>query len=292
MLTITRPSIITYPFPEVHALPSFQFQIHELTDNLSYEKPPEEGHKHQYYEIFLLESGHGTHMIDHEPHTFGSRSVHMVQPGVIHLLHRNPEAKGKVIIFSMDVISGDDNIVNHNLLSFYNNQLLDPVVTVPQRIFKELMSIVTLMQSSATIADRTPEFVAYVRSLFSAFLLTLKPNFTMAPAAEMSDTAALYNGFVSLVEQHFHEGLLLKYYATRMHISEKTLSRIVKKHANQTPAQLIRDRILREACRLLSTTALSVKEIAYMLHFSDPAHFIRVFRQGKNCTPMEYRMTR
>jgi AraC-like DNA-binding protein len=292
MLTVSRSQIKTYPFPQADALPSFQFRIHELTDNLSYDKPPDEGHKHQYYEIFLLESGHGTHMIDHEQHSFGSRSVHIVQPGVIHLLQRNPEAKGKVIIFSMDVISGDDNIVNHNLLAFYNNQLLNPVVTLPQRIFKELMSIVGLMQSSATIANRTPEFVAYVRSLFSAFLLTLKPNFTTTVTPEISDTAALYNLFSNLVEQHYSEGQLLKYYATRMHISEKTLSRIVRKHANQTPAHVIRDRILLEACRLLNSTSLSVKEIAYMLHFSDPAHFIRVFKQGKNCTPQEYRLTR
>ncbi len=75
----------------------------------------------------------------------------------------------------------------------------------------------------------------------------------------IGETDNIYNAFSRLVEDHFDKGMSLKSYADQLNITEKTLTRIVKRHTDNTPAQLIKERVLLEACRLLKVSDLPVK---------------------------------
>ena len=56
-----------------------------------------------------------------------------------------------------------------------------------------------------------------------------------------------------------------------------------------SPVELLRDMRLREARRLLTTTELSISEIAYEAGFSTPAYFTKCFREAYSQTPSELR---
>ena len=56
-----------------------------------------------------------------------------------------------------------------------------------------------------------------------------------------------------------------------------------------SPVELLRDMRLREARRLLTTTELSISEIAYEAGFSTPAYFTKCFREAYGQTPSELR---
>ena len=57
----------------------------------------------------------------------------------------------------------------------------------------------------------------------------------------------------------------------------------------EMPVELLRDMRLREARRLLTTTELSISEIAYEAGFSTPAYFTKCFREAYGQTPSELR---
>ena len=283
------------PLLKGHPLPrdfnaTLKFKVYDLTDGSIYGSVPTAPHKHQYYEIFLMEEGTGTHVIDNVAYPFKGQSVHIVQPGMVHLLTRSANASGKLVMFATDILTIDhNNISQNNLRRFYDNYLVEPVISPAPEVFHELRTIIGLIESSKNRFGNTKDYNTYLQSLFIAFLLSLKPCLVSNMPVLIGETDNIYNGFSQLVEDFFDKGWSLKRYADELNITEKTLTRIVKRHTNSTPSQVIKERILLEACRLLSVSDLSIKEIAYHLQFSDSAHFIRVFRHKCNCTPLEYR---
>ncbi len=73
----------------------------------------------------------------------------------------------------------------------------------------------------------------------------------------------------------------MQFYAGLLNKSPKTISNIFSLFSKKTPLQVIQERIILEAKRLLYYTDKSIKEIAHHLGFEDAAHFSKFF---KNCT--------
>ena len=78
-------------------------------------------------------------------------------------------------------------------------------------------------------------------------------------------------------------------YANLLFKSPKTLSNIFSKYSDRSPLQLIKDRIILEAKRLLMYTEMSSKEIAFELGFDDPASFSRFFKNAVKESPSAFK---
>lgn len=81
----------------------------------------------------------------------------------------------------------------------------------------------------------------------------------------------------------------LKEFAKKYFVSESYLSREFRRRTNQTITQFIQQTRMQRACELLSTTALSVYEIATQLGYDDYNHFSKLFRREIGLSPTEYR---
>lgn len=93
----------------------------------------------------------------------------------------------------------------------------------------------------------------------------------------------------SLIEQHFRDQHDPKFYAAKLAISYRQLSRICLQQTAKTPYELLQERVHREAESLLVCTDLSIKQICYELGVCDPAHFSRCFRKITGTHPSSYR---
>ena len=72
-------------------------------------------------------------------------------------------------------------------------------------------------------------------------------------------------------------------------VTSSHLSETVKKELGQTPTDYLNDQIMKEAQKLLRSTDLQIKEIAYLLKFKDTSYFGRLFRKISGLTPAQYR---
>ncbi|VXA93142.1 AraC family transcriptional regulator [Flavobacterium sp. 9AF] len=95
-----------------------------------------------------------------------------------------------------------------------------------------------------------------------------------------------------LVEVHFRTKHQVADYATLLHKSPKTLSNVFKKIGKKTPLQIIQDRIMLEAVRLLGYTDKSIKEIAYEVGYEDIQTFSRFFKKIEGISPSEFKKGR
>ncbi|MEO1713481.1 MAG: helix-turn-helix domain-containing protein, partial [Bacteroidota bacterium] len=95
--------------------------------------------------------------------------------------------------------------------------------------------------------------------------------------------------FNFLVDMHFREKRKVKDYAELLFKSPKTLSNLFAIYNQRSPQQIIQDRIVLEAKRLLKYTDRSNQEVAYDLGFEDPAYFSRFFRKNTGLSPSAFK---
>lgn len=102
--------------------------------------------------------------------------------------------------------------------------------------------------------------------------------------------------FEEVLSQYFDSGNLLekgipsvKTIAEQMNISPNYLGSLLRIHTRQNTQQHIQNKIIDSAKERLSTTSLSVSEIAYELGFEHPQSFSKLFKQKTNQSPGEFR---
>jgi AraC family transcriptional regulator, transcriptional activator of pobA len=81
----------------------------------------------------------------------------------------------------------------------------------------------------------------------------------------------------------------VSYIAKALNVSPNYLSRLLNLLTGQSTKQLIHDKLMDLAKEKLSTTDLSVSEIAFTLGFEHPQSFSKLFKQKNNVSPLEFR---
>lgn len=79
--------------------------------------------------------------------------------------------------------------------------------------------------------------------------------------------------------------------AEALHVSPNYLSGLLKVLTGQSTQQHIHDKLIEKAKEKLSTTDLSVTEIAYQLGFQHPQSFSKLFKIKTNLSPSEFRQS-
>ncbi len=102
---------------------------------------------------------------------------------------------------------------------------------------------------------------------------------------------ALIENFIGLLTRHFRECHTVDFYARSLHLSEHYLTLTVKKITGQSVSALVYALLYAEACLLLSSSHLSVGEIALRLNFSDQSAFRKFFKSRSGLSPLDYRKT-
>lgn len=81
------------------------------------------------------------------------------------------------------------------------------------------------------------------------------------------------------------------YMAEQLNLSPTYLSSLLKTLTGQNPQQHIHNKLIDKAKEKLSTTQLSVSEIAYELGFEHPQSFSKLFKSKTNSSPLDFRQS-
>ena len=93
----------------------------------------------------------------------------------------------------------------------------------------------------------------------------------------------------SVMEQNFAYNLKVEEFAQLCHMSLSTFKKSFREYYHSTPAVWLKQRKLDRALQQLLTSDLSISQISFESGFEDTSHFIRVFKQKHNLTPLQYR---
>ena len=104
-----------------------------------------------------------------------------------------------------------------------------------------------------------------------------------------NDQIDIIRKFNVLVDTHFRTKRKVTDYADLLFKSPKTLSNLFAKYNQKSPQQIILERLVLEAKRLMQFTDKQNQEIAFELGFNDSAHFSSFFKKMTGVTPTVYR---
>ena len=99
----------------------------------------------------------------------------------------------------------------------------------------------------------------------------------------------LTTSFFILVREHFKEEHNVQFYADKLCISRKYLTKVINKTMFKSPRDIIHQVLAVEARLLLRNPNLNVNNVAVQLKFSDQASFSKFFKKHVGKSPLEYK---
>lgn len=263
---------------------AFDFDMVRLQDRADI--PRAFAHRHHYYHLLWMTVAQGSHMLDFKHYPVRANTVFFVTPGQIHAWTSSVAPRGYVLNFSAELfLQMFPRAESAAHYPFFDVDGDTPVLYLSQARHDELLPLLHEMEREyrGVQAGR----LDVVRSCLLILLTYLR---RLAPPPAHADGTSpqgysLTKRFKALVDKHFLEFGTVQEYASRLNVTERQLNDAIKRAVGTTAGQLIQQRLVLEAKRLLSQTDLGIAEIAYRLGFQDLAYFGRFFKKHTQTTP-------
>ncbi|WP_312390061.1 AraC family transcriptional regulator [Chryseobacterium sp.] len=116
-----------------------------------------------------------------------------------------------------------------------------------------------------------------------------KSNIFPLPGCEECGYSITANKLLKLILEHIRENQSLTFFAEKLNVTPGYLHKIMRKEFDRSPKQIMDCFTLGEVKSLLTTTDLSVKEIAYEMNFNDPSYLNRFFTKHTGIAMSKFR---
>ncbi len=276
----------TIPSYPIQPSAATQFMIREVK-RPGYEEKREwvtSPHRHDFYAITIVEKGYGKHLVDFREYTITPNSLHIMAPYQVHHVHQQQDTRQDVqamlLFFSRDFIPAHPLLEE---LDWMDKQLsLSPEETaLLTNLCRQLLE---------EYAQPQPLGQRIMQHYLDILLSHISRIISSRGAAQgLSNDTRLVRKLQTLIGQHFVEEKSAAAYAAMLHLSPGYLGDVVKQQTGKPTSQLIADRIILEAKRLLVHTSSSVKEVAYRLNFNESTYFYKFFKKHTGETPEQFR---
>lgn len=247
----------------------------------------EKPHRHNFYLLVLFTKGSGTHTIDFKHYDIQKGSLFVVQPGQIHGWNLSEDIDGYIVFYSKEVYNlyfGPQKIDDY---SFLLSAKSIPEIRLKDADLDEIIWYFSMMLNESQA--KNPKRIEKILNLLDTVNITISRKFS----SDDNQESLLYNykvkEFQRILEHHFISEKSPSFYAGKMNISLKHLNRICKSTLNQTATEIITNRVILEAKRMLINPKKSVSQIADDLQFINYSYFSKLFRKHTGNSPSDFR---
>jgi AraC-like DNA-binding protein len=248
-------------------------------------------HRHSFFHVVLFTKGNGTHSIDFEKFTVKPFQIYFMIPGQVHSWHFDGEVDGYLVHFN-EVLFTSFLHNSHYLerFSFFSGNSQDGVCQLPLSVHQEVISLFESMLME--INEAKEESLDVIRlKLLELFIKVDRSSSNKKNNSTPRQKMVLLRNYQQLIDKYFRTIRLPKEYAELLYVTPNHLNALCQDLVGKTAGDLIRDRVLLEAKRLLTNADMTITEIAYDLNFQDNSYFNRFFKKNVGVTPDEFRKT-
>ena len=247
-------------------------------------------HRAGFYHILSFQKGSPTHLVDFNPVKIKPYTILFLNKDTVQRFDKKGGFDGKAILFTDSFFCKTEADIKYLRSSILFNDLFS---VSHIQISKTASLFAQLFQLMETELENEKDILQsdILKNLLHNFLLLSererrKQNFTEIKKNADLDYVML---FKNLLESNYRKLKQVSNYAKKISITAKRLNQATSKILGKSPKQMIDERVMLEAKRLLAHTNESVKEIGYNLGFDEPTNFIKYFRKHSNSTPIEFR---
>src|SRR4051794_6116733 len=251
-----------------------------------------EPHRHDYHELIWVREGEGAHRLDGREVPVRDRTLTVIGRGQVHVFERARGLRGAVVRFGDELAygGGERRAAPGWLLAGRGGR----AVGVPAGEVAALGGVIAALAAEAALPPdaRAAELAHH---LIAVLLLWIERWYDASRlgAREPEDAdVQLQRRFAQLLESDFARHHEAAHYADELGVPPAALSRALTEVTGRSTKELVTDRVMLEAARLLRFTDLTVGEVAFRAGFSDPLYFSRAFKRHTGDAPTAYRRNR
>ena len=111
----------------------------------------------------------------------------------------------------------------------------------------------------------------------------------MTPIGVKERSSEYFERLMSLLSTHYREQRNVEFYAEKMNISSKHLSRVIRNFTGKSVHQWIEEFVVLEIKHLLKYSNMSIQQISFHLNFPNPSFMGQYFKRIAGMTPGEYK---
>jgi AraC-like DNA-binding protein len=239
--------------------------------------------------MVLFTKGKGSHTIDFEQFPVRPFQIYFMVPGQVHSWHFEGATDGYIVHFDAALFTGF--LLNSQYLAkfhFFQGNAKDGVCQLPPSVHQQVVGLFEAMLGE--LESGNAQYPDMIRLRLLELFITVGRACTGSKTAHIpQQKLTLLRSFQALIDKHFRSIRLPKEYADLLYVTPNHLNALCQDLVGKTAGDLIRDRVLLEAKRLLTNADMTVTQIAYDLNFGDNSYFNRFFKKNVGITPDEFR---
>ncbi|SDF26481.1 transcriptional regulator, AraC family [Mucilaginibacter pineti] len=247
-------------------------------------------HRHDFYQLILFTEGGGSHSIDFENFRIVPFHMYFLSPKQVHGWYFEGNMDGYVVNFSAQFFQSF--LLKSDYLEqfpfFFSGNVADSVMDVPEKLQQE---VIFILEKILAENDTSHKYRFDTIRVLILQLLYVIGNFSTINKENVKETynVALMRSFETLIEKNYLTLRLPKLYAELLYITPNHLNALCNDIKGISAGDMIRNRIILEAKRLLISLDMTVTEVAYALNFDDNSYFCKFFKKQEGVTPEVFR---
>jgi AraC family 4-hydroxyphenylacetate 3-monooxygenase operon regulatory protein len=241
----------------------------------------------RYYQVHCILEGNSHVLLDESHYSNQGITLFFTPPTVPHSFITEDDADGFVITVSQTLVWRllDIEIGNNSITSIASKPFCTNVA--PDACLITLFKLLLKEQNSSEFMSNSASLSLLKLALIEVMRLA---HFQPKNALHRSSDVTIYNRFNQLIENNYKQHWTLPMYAEDLGVTTARLNDISRRVSGLASKQIVAERVMLEARRLLLLTSISVQEIAYELGYQDPAYFARFFKRNAGETASEFRI--
>lgn len=269
-------------------LHSESFYANTLPVHLQDHKFVNTPHRHSTFIAVFFTAGSGEHLVDFDTYPVAPGSVFLLQPGQAHSWKLSSDVDGFVFFHTQEFY---ESVFVQKKMEDYPFFFLQKNFPLVQLDEKEVEKIAPLFREIYDeFVSRKPAWESKVILLADLVYIELTRAYRHLelPSPNISPQYVRVQQLQKLIDSNF---TVLKFpyqYAELMNMTTRHLSRICQETIQKSTNDLILNRIILEAKRMLVHSDVTVNEVAYQLGYEDYSHFVRLFKNKVGLTPKEF----
>jgi len=246
-------------------------------------------HRHSFYHLVLFTKGKGSHTIDFETFPVRPFQMYFMVPGQVHSWHFNGEVDGYILHFNDSLFTSF--LLNGHFLEqfhFFSGNVRDCVCQIPTAGHDAIVKLFEAVIKESEV--KMSGYLDMIRVRLLELFLTVERYCNPGAARSLPiQKVTTLRSFQQLIDKHYTSMRLPKEYADLLYITPNHLNALCNDILGKSAGDLIRDRVILEAKRLLTNANMSITQIADELNFKDNSYFNRFFKKAVGMTPDEFR---
>ncbi|MCG2612761.1 AraC family transcriptional regulator [Terrimonas sp. NA20] len=246
-------------------------------------------HGHSFYHLVFFTRGAGKQAIDFNSFPVKPGQIYFMIPGQVHSWQFSGEVDGYIVNFSesfFDSFFKEPNYLER--FPFFGGYGDDQVIHLTGHWLKEVTALFErLLNELKPVKNHATEMI---RTLLLQLFITVTRQIEPTRLKQLSKPGfTTLRNFQKLVNENYIPLKLPSEYAARLYVTPNYLNALCRDLLGKSAGEIIRDRIMLEAKRLLINADLSISEISSQLNFQDNSYFTKFFKKYTGKTPEDFR---